>query len=225
MSRMNNKIFSGRSLSPGIGIGPASVLPEPRFEMQDVKIIPGEAEAEIKRFYKALEETRQKTHELKEDVTNTLFDQLGELFSVQEFVLEDNFFTSRVENEIKENFLCAESAIINALRELNDEFVERTKGQRLESRTVDFLDVGMRLLDHMGAPVARRQIPSGGVLIARNIAPSIAVSLDNYDIDGLVIDETDRSSHTAVVAQALEIPTVGIFEDEFYENIEAGMQV
>ncbi len=222
---MNNTLFSGRSLAPGIGIGPASLLPEPRFDMKDVKIIPGETEAEIKRFYRALEETRQKTHELKEDVTDTLFEQLGELFSVQELVLKDQSFTSRVENEIKENYLCAESAIINALRELNDEFVERTKGGRLESRTIDFLDVGMRLLDHMGAPVARRQIPNGGVLVARNIAPSIAVSLDKYDIDGLVIDEADRSSHTAVVAQALEIPTVGIFDDEFYENIEAGMQI
>ena len=223
--KMNNKIFSGRSLAPGIGIGPASLLPEPRFEMEDVKVIPGETEAEIKRFYRALKETRRKTHDLKEDVTDTLFEQLGELFSVQELVLQDDSFTSRVEKEIEENYLCAESAIINALRELNDEFVERTKGGRLESRAVDFLDVGMRLLDHMGAPVARRQIPNGGVLVARKIAPSIAVSLDDYDIDGLVIDETDRSSHIAVVAQAMEIPTVGIFEDKFYQNVQAGMQI
>ncbi|MFP4687528.1 MAG: phosphoenolpyruvate--protein phosphotransferase, partial [bacterium] len=225
MNELQNMIFSGRSISAGIGIGPASVLPEYQFEMENVKIIPGEADKEIDRFYRALEKTRESTHELIEHVSNTLFEQMGELFSVQELVLKDPAFTSRVTKGIEKDNLCAESAVIEALRELNKKFTDRTAGGALESRSVDFLDVGMRVLQHMEATVAHPQLPQGGILIARQIAPSLAIRLGEYSVDGLITANTDRSSHTAVVAQALELPAVGLRDEEFYELVEPGMEI
>jgi phosphotransferase system enzyme I (PtsI) len=225
MTDPQNMVFRGRSISAGIGIGPASVLPEYQFEMENVKTIPGETDKEIERFYRALEKTRQSTHELIEHVSNTLFEQMGELFSVQELVLKDPTFTSRVTRAIEEENLCAESAVIAALRELNKEFVDRTKGGALESRSVDFLDVGMRILQHMETSVSHPQLPQGGILIAHQIAPSLAIRLGEYSIDGLITANTDRSSHTAIVAQALELPAIGLRGEEFYDIVEPGDEI
>ncbi len=220
---MENKCFTGRGLSAGIGIGAASIMPDLNFDMDRVKIHPEAVEKELERFSQALDNTRSSTRQLIAHVNNTLFEDLGELFSVQETVLEDNTFTGRVVNEIKEEQLCAESAVMKALKSLEEDFVERTQGAAVQSRAVDILDVGMRILGHLEAPVSHPRLPQGGILVARRVAPSVAVFLDEYEIDGLIVSNTNRSSHIAVVAQALQIPTVGIPSAEFYEEIKAGV--
>ena len=141
---------------------------------------------------------------------------------VQESLLGDPSFTSRVITHIRENHLCAESAVMRAMKTLEEQFLEKTDGSRLSARAVDFLDAGMRVLGHLEAPVSRPRLPHGGVLVARRIAPSIAVFLEDYEIEGLVVENTSRSSHIAVVAQSLEIPTVGIGNSDFYKQVSVG---
>ncbi len=219
---VEGKIYHGRGLSAGIGFGPASVLPDFIYEMDEVEIHPDAVEKELERFDQALERTKNSTRELIEHVNNTLFEDLGELFVVQESLLGDPSFTNRVVTHIRENYLCAESAVMRAMKTLEEQFLEKTDGSSLSARAVDFLDAGMRVLGHLEAPVSRPRLPHGGVLVARRIAPSIAVFLEDYEIEGLVVENTSRSSHIAVIAQSLEIPTVGIGKSEFYKDVSVG---
>ncbi len=221
---MQSELFEGRGLSSGIGFGPASVMPDINYEMEELEIHPDSVEKELERFNHALEATKNSTKELRTHLTNTLFEDLGELFIVQEALLEDRKFTNRVVRQIKEEKLCAESAVMKTMKFLEDRFIEKTRGKAQETRAVDFLDAGMRLLGHLDAPISRPRLPQGGVLVARRIAPSIAVFLLEYEITGLVVANTNRSSHVAVVAQALEIPTVGLTDSKFYETVRVGTQ-
>ncbi len=219
---MESKIYEGRGLSTGIGIGPASIMPDLNYQFKEVHIYHDSVEKELERFNQALENTKNSTRKLRDHVTNTLFDDLGQLFTLQESLLEDPGFTGRVVLLITEDQLCAESAVMKTMKQLEEQFVEKTSGKPQSTRAIDFLDAGMRLLGHLEAPISRPRLPHGGVLIARRIAPSVAVFLDDYEIEGLVVENTNRSSHIAVVAQSLEIPTVGLTSENFYRDIKVG---
>jgi phosphotransferase system enzyme I (PtsI) len=220
-----SRSFEGEAFSPGIGIGTASVLPELVFETSSDTVGDDEVEDELATFHEALEKARADTDQIRRRTGDQLYEQLVELFSVQEMMLEDPLFVEGVESAIKESNLRAESAVMQTLETIRGDFQERFSDDAMQGRMIDLVDVGWRVLQHLDTSVMSPGLPHGGILIARDLAPSMAVMLEDSDIDALVTTNVDQSSHTAVVAQALELPAVGIREERFFEEVEPGEDV
>lgn len=206
-------------------MGAASVLPDLVLEDRSDDIAPEDVDRELDKFHGAIEMAREATHQIRRRTGDQLYEKLADLFSVQEMMLDDPLFVEEVEEKIRESHLRAESAVMETLETIEHSFAEKFTDDALQGRMIDLVDVGWRVLRHMDTSAITPGLPHGGVLVARDLAPSMAVRLEDSDVDGLVTSNTDQSSHTAVVAQALELPAVGIRDDRFFERIDPGDDV
>ncbi len=217
-----SRTFEGRGISAGIGIGVASVLPDLEMDYPGDRIQSDDVEAELEKFHRALERARRTTGRIREETRETHHESIANLFSVQGMVLEDPLLIDGTEARIRKKQLPAESAVIRTMREITDTFVQRTRDTAIQAREVDIMDAGWRILRHLDTSVFSPRLPQGGVLVARKLTPSMAVRLEEEGVEGLVVQNVDRSSHIAVITQAMEIPAVGILEDSFYRTVEPG---
>ncbi|MFB6355148.1 MAG: putative PEP-binding protein [bacterium] len=215
--------YGGRALTTGIGIGPASVLPGFSNDEVSSSVSVDDPEQEIARFEEALHETLESTRELRREAENVFQDQLAELFSVQEHMLQDPMFVAGVKEIIKEQSLPAEPAILRALNEIEDTFLNtQSNNPSVRDRASEVIDIGWRVLRQLNADNIIPHLPHGGVVIARKIIPSQAIHLRNTNVTGIVVQGTDRGSHTAIVAQALEVPAVGVAQTELFAQVQPG---
>lgn len=221
-----SQTYEGRGISSGIGIGLASVLPDVQIDYPGGEIDPEQTEQEIQNFQHALDRAKQTTGRIKDRARDSLQDSLSNLFSVQEMILKDPRFIEGVRERIKSQLLCAESAVIETLQGIQDEFTGKTEGTPIQTREIDIMDAGWRVLRHMDTSLFfPPRLPQDGIIVAVDLTPSLAVRLEETSVEGIVIQNVDRSSHIAVIAQALEIPAVGLLEKQFYRDIEPGTRL
>lgn len=220
-----SRTYEGRGISAGIGIGLASVLPDMRIDYPEDEIQSSETEEEYADFQDALERAKTATGRIKDRASESFQDSLSNLFSVQEMILEDPLFIEGVRQRIQNQLLCAEAAVIETLQGIQDEFVSKTEDTPIQTRKIDIMDAGWRVLRHLDTSLFSPRLPQDGIIVAVDLTPSMAVRLEETSVEGIVIQNVDRSSHIAVIAQALEIPAVGIMDNVFYREVDPGTRL
>src|SRR5687767_4876919 len=202
--------FAGMPASPGIVDGLVHLL---RWEVPDVRhrIIPDEAiPAEIKRFHAALEQARQKLHQVRRRAEKHAGPEEAAIFDVQLSILEDGELLRQVEELIHQN-LAAEKGFDLVLFEWRQQFAGHARSL-VRERVGDLIDVHIRVLsillglpDH--DPV---DVPKGSnkILVTHDLTPSLTVQLDREAIIGIATDAGTRTSHVAILARSLGLPAV-----------------
>ena len=206
---MSNGI-AGMPASPGIVDGPVHLL---RWEVPDVRhrIIPDEAiPGEIKRFHAALQQAREKLHQVRARAEKHAGPEEAAIFDVQLSILEDGELLRQVEELIHQN-LAAEKGFDLVLFEWRQQFASHAR-PLLRERVGDLIDVHIRVLsillglpDH--DPV---DVPKGSnkILVTHDLTPSLTVQLDREAIIGIATDAGTRTSHVAILARSLGLPAV-----------------
>jgi phosphotransferase system enzyme I (PtsP) len=199
--------LSGQRASPGFGIGRARVV-RPPVDIDALEVTTSDDPAgERTRFDKALalgiadvESARQRMRTLVPDVGAAIYEALR-------MVMEDASFARRVREEITSG-LTAESA----LKVVVTEYVRRFQGiddKYLRERAVDVRDAGQRVLRHLlGVERVALDLGDGSVLVAKELTLSDLASVDHGKMRGIVTALGGETSHAAILAKSLEIPTV-----------------
>jgi multiphosphoryl transfer protein len=78
----------------------------------------------------------------------------------------------------------------------------------LQERAVDVEDVGGRVLRHLTGASAAPTISEAGILVVRDLTPGDAAALDRELVQGLAVARGGATSHAAILARALGIPSV-----------------
>jgi phosphotransferase system enzyme I (PtsI) len=206
---MSNGI-AGMPASPGIVDGPVHLL---RWEVPDVRhrIIPDEAiPAEIKRFHAALDQAKEKLHQVRRRAEKHAGPEEAAIFDVQLSILEDAELLRQVEELIHQN-IGAEKGFDLVLFEWRQEFAGHARSL-VRERVGDLIDIHIRVLsillglpDH--DPV---DVPKGSnkILVTHDLTPSLTVQLDRQAIIGIATDAGTRTSHVAILARSLGLPAV-----------------
>src|SRR5262249_40066873 len=111
---------------------------------------------------------------------------------------------------IERDHLSAEHAVCEVL-DGHAARLERLSDARLAARAADVRDIEQRVLCRLTG--TRRETVPGGlatpiVLLAHDLSPSETAGLDPAWVPGFATEVGGRASHTAIVAEALEIPAV-----------------
>jgi phosphotransferase system enzyme I (PtsI) len=206
---MSNGI-AGIPASPGIVDGPVHLL---RWEVPDVRhrIIPDEAiPGEIKRFHAALDQAKERLHQVRARAEKHAGPEEAAIFDVQLSILEDGELIRQVEELIHQN-LAAEKGFDLVLFEWRQQFASHAR-PLVRERVGDLIDVHIRVLsillglpDH--DPV---DVPKGSnkILVTHDLTPSLTVQLDREAIIGIATDAGTRTSHVAILARSLGLPAV-----------------
>lgn len=102
-------------------------------------------------------------------------------------------------------------AVIAAALDFSAVF-KRSSSHYIQERTLDILDIATRLLCALyGAPSLRQPhlaLPQPSILFATTLTPSQFIAIDKRHLAGLVLSSTGKTSHTAILARSLGIPTL-----------------
>ena len=197
-------VLLGRSVSKGIGTGPAKCLFGKKRQFVFSHIEREETDSEVARFHNAVETA---THQIREIIESNQ-DRLVEIFETHLLFLKDRSLQKKIENKIRTEKLNAEWAVAVTF----EDYVSRYKGltdKHIREKYVDLEDVGERLLGALGADNSRTlEFESGCVLIAAELTPSTLVELAKSQPSGIVTTMGGWTSHSFILAREMGIPAV-----------------
>lgn len=202
-------MLKGIGASPGIVIGRAFLLEEEKFYISKRTIDSTEIKQEIIRFRKALAETREEMGGIRQKVLKQLGKRHVRLFDAYLLILEDPILRNDVIKMVTEERVNAEYALQMVIDKITKTFAMIDDGY-LRDRSLDILDVGKRVLKRL---LGREReelatLPSPVIVIAHNLSPADTIAMRKENVIGFATDIGGRTSHTAIMAQSLEIPAV-----------------
>ncbi|MDR1931460.1 MAG: phosphoenolpyruvate--protein phosphotransferase [Spirochaetales bacterium] len=199
----------GISASPGIIWGKAFVYIDDALQIPKYDIGPAWVVNELKRLQDAIDKATAEVKILQEDSSSKGFSQSGEILESHLIMLQDPQFQADVEADLRQELKNIEWIAYKTFRE----YSERLAGMDdpvFRERATDIRDVGHRVIGHLlhRRKVSLSNIKGEVILVGRDLVPSEAVAMHSSGILGLAMEEGGRTSHTAILARAFEIPAV-----------------
>ncbi len=204
----------GINASPGVAIGPALVLDVEEYRIPHRTIDPSQVAAQVQTLDAALETSRQEVSELRAAAARKLGDKTAVIFAFHEQFICDPKLRDSVVGLIEKRHYSAAFAFGQVMNERQRLF-RNVADPYLKERVRDLYDIERRVLRHIlgraRQDLARLTEPV--VIVAHEISPSQAVSLDRRHILAFAINVGGQTSHTAIIARMLGIPAVVALSD------------
>lgn len=198
--------LAGVAASPGLGIGTVMVIAEPCLAYEVVEVT--DAEAEKSRLHGAIEAFSALTREKAEVVRERVGDAEAAILEGHVLMISDPFMVAEMDNLIDAG-QCAEAAL-DTVCETFAAMFEAADDDLTRQRAADVRDIKSgvlcQLLGVREVDVSR--VPRGTVLVTHDLVPSMTAGLDRDNVVGIVTETGGMTSHSAILARALEIPAV-----------------
>lgn len=212
--------MKGTSASAGIGIGKAAIVEETELVIKKETI--SDAAAEKERFQAALKQAMEETEALAKDLTTRVGEKEAEILNGHLMLLSDPMLTGEIENTIAGENACSEYAIENVCNMYADMFASMGD-ELMQQRATDMRDIKTRmqkiLLGVSSVDIA--SLPAGSVIVAKDLTPSMTAGINPANVCGIVTELGGKTSHSAILARALEIPAVVAVEG-FLNSVKDG---
>ncbi|MBX6314467.1 MAG: phosphoenolpyruvate--protein phosphotransferase, partial [Isosphaeraceae bacterium] len=204
------QVLRGIAVSPGVAIGPALVF-DPRGLRLPPRAIAADAiAAEFARLDRGLAQARAAAEAAEADARQRLGPQYADILAAHARMIADPSLRQAAREKIERERITAEHAVRDVL-EGYARRLEDLADRHLAARAADLRDIQQRILDCLTGdrpPVALANPPEPSVALAHDLSPSETAGIDPTRIVGFATEVGGRTSHTAIVAAALEIPAV-----------------
>lgn len=215
----------GIAVSPGVAIGPALVLGAESFRIPQRFVSIDAVDAEVSRFRQAQETVCLDIEGNERLTAERLGQHYAAIFSAHLMMLRDERMLEEIESLIRQKSFSPEFAVSRVLRQYARKF-QTLGGPYLAERAADLYDLEKRMLRQLLGERREelRHLTVPVVVLAHNLTPSETAGLDRKMVLGFVTEAGGATSHTAILAGALEIPAiVGI--GQFLDNVTGGETV
>ncbi len=199
--------FVGVSGSPGICVG-TSVVIHPTANLDKVPDRTAEdVTVELMVFDRAITAVRDDIRSIGEQLSSSLPAEELALFDAYLHMLDDTGIAGDVRERIREG-QWAQGALRQVITEHVKAF-ERMEDSYLRERGADIKELGQRVLANL-QEIRRKKVhfPDNTVLIGEEITPAMMAEIPAERLKGIVSMRGSGSSHVAILARALDIPTV-----------------
>ena len=200
-------MFKGTNASAGIGIGKAAIIKEVEMVIRPDKV--ASVETEVTRFRGALADTVAQTKALEETLATRVGEKEAEIMQGHLMLLADPMLTGEIEEAIKRDSVCSEYAIETTCTTYADVFAAMDD-ELMQQRATDMRDIKTRLQQTLQGikPVDIASLPEGSIIVAKDLTPSMTDGINPANVTGIVTELGGKTSHSAILARALEIPAV-----------------
>ena len=214
----------GLGVSDGIVIGRVVRLQEGTREVYRALIAETDLERERRRFRAAVRLSRRQLEAIKDRAEKELGRGHAYIFDAHLLFLEDAKLTRDVEDYIVRERSNAEWAakvvgdrLLSIYTHINDEY--------LRERGSDIEDVIQRLLANLtGEGPKYPNLSEDAVIVSRDLLPSTIAEFDLNHVKAIATDAGGWTSHMAIIARGLGLPTVVGLRD-FYQRTRTGDQI
>lgn len=199
-------MLKGVGASAGIGIGKVICIREQNLDYSQVQY--QGREQEKARLKQPVETFCEKTQRMAEDIRQRVGQKESEILSGQVMMLSDPFMVSQMEDAIQSGS-CAEAAV-DTVCQMYIEMFSNVEDELMKQRATDIEDIKTRMLRLLLGveSVDMASLPKGTVLAAKDLTPSMTVGLQKENVSAIITEVGGKTSHSAILARALEIPAV-----------------
>ena len=199
-------MLKGINASEGIGIGKVMLIEEVNLNYEKKKVT--DTQGEIERYRNALDAFCKKTENQAENIKKTVGEKEAEILLGHLLMIKDPGMSSSIEGNIT-NGSCAEEAV----EQVCDMFIgifSMAEDELTKQRASDIEDIKTGLIATLlgKEEVDIASAPAGTVLVAKDLTPSMTSCIVKENIVGIVTEIGGKTSHSAILARAMEIPAV-----------------
>ena len=200
-------MYKGIAGSEGIGIGNVAIIEEHQIVIENKTIT--DADAEIARLQSAIEKFVNDTNEMADRMEKTVGAKDADILRGHIQLLQDPTIEEQITALIISSKITAEKALDQVLEQTAEIFA-RIPDELLQQRATDFRDIKTRILKILLGieDYDISSVPAGTVLVAHDLTPSMTAGIVAENIAGILTEVGGRTSHSAILARAMEIPAV-----------------
>src|SRR5690349_12256683 len=132
---------------------------------------------------------------------------------------EDRGWNARLKEAIRSG-LTAEAAVQKVQNDTRARLAQ-VVDPYLRERLMDLDDLHHRLIQHLTGDIGKRELPEDAILVARSMGPAELLDYDRSRLRALVLEEGSATAHVAIIARALDLPTVARVP-EIRDQVTAG---
>ncbi|MBP3825241.1 MAG: phosphoenolpyruvate--protein phosphotransferase [Butyrivibrio sp.] len=199
-------MYNGIAASRGIGIGSICVITEHELKYDAVKV--EDTESEKARFDKAVEQFKKETAEMAEDIRKRIGPKEAEILEGHLVMMSDPSMSGEMSKMIAAG-QCAESAV-EAVCDMFIGMFSKMDDDMMRQRASDISDIKVSLLKILLGieDIDISKVAPGTILVARDLTPSMTSQIVKENVAGIITEVGGKTSHSAILARALEIPAV-----------------
>ncbi|MDE3060708.1 MAG: phosphoenolpyruvate--protein phosphotransferase [Pseudomonadota bacterium] len=202
--------LTGVRLSSGMARAPA-VLHQPQLVI--TQYVAADPDHEKTRLDAALRSLQESFGAFIESSGLSDDDEQRQIIETYLLFTQDRGWIARIDDAIASG-LTAEAAVKKVQEELQAR-MSQLASPYIKERIQDLEDLSNHLLQALlGKPVVpeAQELPEAFILVARSLGPAELLDYDHKRIKGLVLEEGSLTSHTAVIARAMDIPALARVE-------------
>ncbi len=204
-----NQVVHGVGVSPGVISGPVHILRSESDQVSKKRISDDRIPDEIERLEGALSRTREQLIHIQKEISQVLDSKSASIFDAHMLVVDDHSFIEEIVQVVEDDNVNVEWALEKVSKEYS-EALSKIEDDYLRERSADIKDVTRRILRNLSgkqtSSLASMAEPS--IVVAHDISPSETAVMSKDTVIGFATDIGSPSSHTAIMARALEIPAV-----------------
>ena len=212
-----NKGIAGSS---GYGVGKVVIISDAKPEYENRTIT--DTDAEIKRYDDAVAAFTEKTHAMAEAMKESVGEHNAEILEGHILLLTDPGMEEITKGAIMSG-TCAEAAFESTCDMFAGMF-QMADDELTRQRATDIGDIKVRMLKILtGTPDMNiSEVPAGTILVAEDLTPSMTAGIVKENVAGIITAVGGKTSHSAILARALEIPAV-LSVDGIVDKVSDGM--
>lgn len=197
----------GIGASQGYGIGQVVLIKEADLTFQTVTV--SDVEAEKKRFQDALDVFMEKTQAMADDIKSRVGEKEAEILEGHILMMQDPEMTGQIEGTIEGEGINAEAAL-STVCDMFAQMFASIPDEMFQQRATDVNDIKTRMLMILLGQEETdiSAVPAGTVLVAKDLTPSMTAGINPANVVGILTEVGGKTSHSAILARALEIPAV-----------------
>lgn len=199
-------MYQGVNASEGIGIGTVMIAVDPDLTFEPHEV--ADAAAEKERYQSALAVFCEKTQAQADHMKTAVGEAEAEIMLGHIVLAQDPGMTDAINGAI-DGGTCAEQALVDASTMFENMFLAMDD-EMFRLRAADIADIRTGILaELLGVEVVDLSVlPENTVVVVHDLTPSMTATIDKKNVAGIVTETGGRTSHSAIIARALEIPAV-----------------
>jgi phosphotransferase system enzyme I (PtsI) len=201
----------GIGICGGVAIGHAQLVSHTRLEAAHYAVPQSQVAEESVRFDAAVDRTRTEFESLRENIPPNAPPEFGAFVDVHLMILNDSTLSKAPRAIIEREGCNAEWALKVQAESLLAQFDEIEDGY-LRERKADVIQVVERIMQQLGGGPRRTPIGTNPeqnvILVAHDLSPADMIQFKQHQFASFLTDMGGATSHTAVVARSLNIPSV-----------------
>ena len=199
-------MYQGVNASEGIGIGTVMVAVDPDLTFEPHEVT--DAAAEKERYQSALAVFCEKTQAQADHMKVAVGEAEAEIMLGHIVLAQDPGMTDGI-NAAIDGGACVEQALVDTSTMFENMFLSMDE-EMFRLRAADIADIRTGILaELLGVEVVDLSVlPENTVVVVHDLTPSMTATIDKKNVAGIVTETGGRTSHSAIIARALEIPAV-----------------